>query len=436
MSNPAIGPNHAPAGDCANGQENRRISVQALMAPAFYGVHHALRAGAYSDIWLKGGRGSGKSSFASLEVVMGLLRSPLANAIVYRKVAATLRDSVYAQMVWAVEKLGVSAYWQCRLSPMELVYTPTGQRIIFRGADDPQKSKGLKLHKGYFKYLWLEELTEFDGMEDVRTIKASVIRGGEAVTLCTYNPPKSAASWVNAEAVRPVPGRLAHHSTYLDIPRQWLGDSFYAEAEALKAANSLAYRHMYLGEATGTGGQVFGNVRLRALQGDALASVLGLHAYCGHDFGFAVDPDAFVRCAYDPRRKTLYIVDEYVRTGLSLDALAWELKRRSWPEVVTADSAEPRSISELRARGVRVVGARKGPDSVAHGMRWLETRHAIVIDPARCPVAAQEFCGYEYGMDGQGRFVARYPDRNNHTIDAVRYAMESVSARRVGVAAR
>lgn len=245
------------------------VRLSEVIAPAFFPVHEDLRRAGHAEYWLSGGRGSGKSSFVSLEILLGLMRDRRAGAIIYRKVADTLRDSVYAQMLWAIDRLGVAGDWQARLSPMELVHRETGQRILFRGADDPQKSKGVRLRDGYFRYLWFEELSEFDGIDAIRTIKASILRasgeGPDAQTtvLCTYNPPVSPWHWVNREACAPPAGRLAHHSDYRQMPPAWLGDSFLAEAEALHAHNPRAWRHMYLGEVTGTGGQVFENLRLR-----------------------------------------------------------------------------------------------------------------------------------------------------------------------------
>ena len=182
------------------------VRLSEVIAPAFYPVHEDLRRGGHAEYWLSGGRGSGKSSFVSLEILLGLMRDPRAGAIIYRKVADTLRDSVYAQMLWALDRLGLAGQWQARLSPMELVRRETGQRILFRGADDPQKSKGVRLRDGYFRYLWFEELSEFDGIDAIRTIKASILRasgeGPQARTsvLCTYNPPVSPWHWVNREA--------------------------------------------------------------------------------------------------------------------------------------------------------------------------------------------------------------------------------------------
>ncbi len=407
------------------------VRLSELIAPAFHGVHADLRAGAHDEYWLSGGRGSGKSSFASLEILLGMLRDERCGAIVYRKVADTLRDSVYAQMLWALDRLGMSGEWTARLSPMELIRKATGQRVLFRGADDPQKSKGVRLREGYFGYLWFEELSEFDGIEAILTIKASILRasgagpGAGTRVLCTYNPPVSPAHWVNAEALVPRAGRLAHHSDYRDMPGDWLGESFLREAEALRAQNERAWRHMYLGEVTGTGGQVFQNLRLRPVRA---AEWQGLPTYSGLDFGFATDPDAFVRCAYDRRRRRLYVVDEFVGLGLMIERLAQELRARAGEDVIASDSAEPRSIAALRALGLRVAAARKGPDSVGHGLRWLQTQGEIIIDPARCPFAAGEFSRYEYDRGRDGRPMARYPDHDNHTIDAVRYAMEGVSA--------
>ena len=383
-----------------------------------------LKDEAYSEYWLKGGRGSGKSTAASVELLLGLLRDPDANAIVYRKVAATLRESAYEQLLWSAERLGLGERFRGRLSPLEIQCPETGQRILFRGADDPGKSKSIKLAKGYFRYLWLEEFSEFDGMEDLLSIRASTLRGGRGrcVTLLTYNPPREPGHWVNAEALIPAPGRRVHESSYLGMPPSWLGESFLAEAEGLRASNERAWRNMYLGEVTGTGGQVFDNLALRPI---APGDTEGLHTFLnGLDFGFAADPDALVRVAYDPRSRRLFLLAEYYGAHTPIDELAGQAQEMCKAEAVRCDSAEPRMIAELRARGVRAIGAKKGPGSVAHGIRWLQSLHEIVIDPARCPNAAREFAGYACRPDGHGGFLAEYPDRDNHAIDAVRYALE------------
>ncbi len=235
-----------------------RVRLSGLIAEPFRKLHRDILAGENREYWLKGGRGSGKSSFIALEILLGLLADREVNAIVYRKVAATLRESVYEQLLWAAEKLGIAGNIRARAQPLELCYRPNGHRILFRGADDPGKSKSLKIAQGRFGFLWLEELTEFASMDDVRSIKASVLRGeGRSVTFASYNPPMSPANWVNEEVLRPVLGRKVHTSDYRDLPREWLGEGFLREAEALRESDMRRYRHMYLGEVTGSGEEVF-----------------------------------------------------------------------------------------------------------------------------------------------------------------------------------
>lgn len=399
------------------------VRISDIIAPSFLAMHRDVRAKHHSEYWLQGGRGSTKSSFISLQIVLGLMRTPDANAIVYRKVAETLRGSVYGEIQTAISRLGVDEFFKRQLSPLEIVYKPTGQRILFRGADNPEKSKSIKLAKGYFGYLWFEELSEFRGMPEIQTIKASIIRGRrKCLTFYSYNPPVSAQNWVNQEALIPRDDRLVHRSTYLDVPPEWLGPQYLAEAEALRASNERAYRHMYLGEVTGSGGNVFDNLELRAISDSEIAGFDRI--YCGLDFGFAVDPDAYTRWAYDRRTRRLYALDEYYGARNSTERLAEEARKRSAGGTVRCDSADPRMIAELTNRGVKAVGVKKGHGSVEHGVRWLQDLGAIVVDPRRTPNIAREFSGYEYRQDKAGNFLSEFPDRDNHTIDSARYALE------------
>lgn len=386
----------------------------------------------HAEYWLKGGRGSTKSSFISLAILLGMLMDRDACAIIYRRVGNTLKDSVYSQMVWAIDQMGLTPFFRLGKSPLEIVNARTGQRILFRGADDPMKSKSIKLSRGYFKYLWFEELSEFRGMEDVRTIKQSVFRGvKKAITLYSYNPPKSADNWVNDEALKPRADRLVHHSTYLDVPFEWLQEAFISEAEAVKASNERAYRNEYLGEVTGAGGQVFDNLTLRPIEDEEIAR-FG-QTYAGLDFGWFPDPLQFVRCAYAPAARRLWIYDEW-RAYKTTNFDAWkyltESKGLTAGEEVIADSAELKSIADMREYGMRCVGAAKGPGSVRTGVKWLQALSEIIVDPARCPNAAREFLKYEYEKDRDGNPVDAFPDANNHAIDAARYALNRVWMRK------
>lgn len=395
-----------------------------VIAPAFYGLYWDVTDCRHTHYWLKGGRGSTKSSFTSVMIVLGMMQDAEANAVVVRKVGLYLKDSVYEQLVWAIDKLGVSALWHCKLSPLELVYIPTGQRILFRGADKPKKLKSTKVHKGYIRYVWYEECDEFNGIEEIRTINQSLLRGGSRFTVFyTYNPPKSQRSWVNADVLTEQTDKLVHHSTYLSVPEEWLGEQFIIEAEHLRDTKPEMYAHEYMGEVTGTGGTVFPNVDIRRIPDEEKAAFDRIRR--GIDFGYAADPFVYVVCHYDKKHKRLYIFDEIYKQGLSNARAAELIKAKgSYEQAIICDSAEPKSIAELRSYGLRVRGAKKGPDSVEYGIKFLQSLEDIVIDNIRCPNAAEEFLNYELEPDGNDGFKDGYPDKNNHAIDAVRYAME------------
>ena len=397
--------------------------------PAFEALFWDVYEGRHDEYWLKGGRGSGKSSFVSLTALCLMLKDPEANVMIFRKVAESLRESVLAQMRWAAEEMGLNGYFQYRLNPMEMIYRPTGQRILFRGADDPEKSKGVKLPSGYFAMLWFEEASAFRGMEEIRTIQASVLRSKRGVTVLSYNPPASIQSWVNAEALNPCEGRVVHQSDYRQMPPEWLGETFLKQAERLKRRDERAYRHMYLGEAVGTGGKVFEHLEVRNISEEERERFPV--RYAGLDFGFASDPDALVLCAWDKREKRLLVLEENVQTGQSLEKLAESCRNLAGEKIIRCDSAAPREIAELRRRNVNAIGAKKGAGSVEHGIRWLKELNAIVIDGERCPKTAREFSLYEYARGRDGSFLNECPDRNNHTIDAVRYALEPLMTERV-----
>lgn len=240
----------------------------------------------------------------------------------------------------------------------------------------------------------------------------------------SYNPPKMIASWVNAEVIIVRPDRLVHSSTYLDVPVEWLGEQFLIEAEELKKTNELAYRNEYLGESTGTGGAVFTNITLRKITDEEISHFDNISD--GIDFGYAVDPACYGQNHLDKTRRKLYIFNEIYKVGISNKKLHDEIiKVKIGRSEITADSAEPKSIDEMNSYGgLRIVGAKKGPDSIDFGVRWLQNLVEIIIDPERCPNTAREFSTYEYEKDKYGNFKSKYPDANNHSIDMTRYSRE------------
>ena len=403
------------------------VKLSKIIAPTFAGVHNDIKRHRHTHYWLKGGRGSTKSSFIAVEILLGMMRDAgkgqYTNAIVLRRYGVTLRESVFEQIGWAINALGVAELWKSSVSPMSWTYLPTGQRIIFRGADDPTKVKSIKFAVGWAKYLWYEEVNEFEGAEKIRSINQSVLRGGaDFFVFYSFNPPQAARNWVNQYVAIERDDALVHHSTYLTVPPQWLGEQFIVEAEHLKAVKPEAYRHEYLGEVTGTGGEVFSNITLRAITDEEISRFDNLRR--GIDWGYAADPFAYNVCHYDKTRRRLYLFREIHKVKLSNRAAADLIKPEAGSARITCDSAEPKSIDEVRGYGLRVVGARKGPDSVEYGIKWLQDLEEIVIDPARCPETAREFSGYELERDREGNFKAGYPDKDNHHIDAVRYACE------------
>ena len=363
------------------------------------------------------------------------MRDENANAVVLRKVGKYLKDSVFNQLKWAIDMLGVSDYWKVKQSPLELIYGKTGQKIIFRGADNPKKIKSTKVDKGYVKFIWYEELDQFAGSAEIRSINQSLMRGGEDfVVFYSYNPPKSRRSWVNRETEWNSEDTLNHKSTYLDVPPQWIGAQFILEAEQVRKTHPQIYENEYLGNVTGTGGEIFSNITVREIPDEEIDAFDKIR--CGVDFGYAADPFVFLQCAYHKNR--LWIFDEIYAAGMS-NARAADLisEKKKSNGFIVCDSAEPKSIRDLREFGLRVRGAKKGPDSIEYGIKFLQSLDEIVIDKKRCPNAEREFMGYELERDMNGDFKAEYPDKNNHTIDAARYALEEeISSKKARVVQR
>ena len=408
---------------------SQKISLKDIIAHPFWPIHNDLRKELHTHYWLKGGRGSTKSSFISIEIVSGMMKDAekgiMSNALILRRVKDTLAESVRDQIKWAIDVLGVSDYWHIPESKLTITYKPTGQVIRFKGCDNPKKVKSTKVSKGYIKYLWYEEVDEFEAYSKISTINQSILRGGpKFVVFYSFNPPESQRNWCNAQVLVPRDDTLVHHSTYLDVPKEWLGEQFIIEAEHMKKTKPEQYEHDYLGAVTGTGGEVFTNLDIREITDDEIAVFDRLKN--GLDFGYAGDPLAYLKMNYDKTRRRLFIFGEVYGTRLSNEKAVNKIKKLNpLNKLITADSAEPRTINEFKLLGVNISGAKKGPDSVENGIKWLQDLESIIIDPIRCPNAAREFNGYEREKDKEGNLKGEFPDKNNHSIDAARYGMES-----------
>lgn len=406
------------------------VKISEIISPAFVEPHKVIKSGEINEVVAKGGRGSTKSSFVSIELILLLLKNKDCHAVVMRKVGNTLRPSVYAQLQWAIETLGLTSRFKCTVSPMEMTYLPTGQKILFFGLDDPGKLKSLKVPFGYVGMAWFEELDQFAGPEEIRNVEQSLFRGGSfSFAFKSFNPPAMARNWANAYALENKQGKLVHHSTYLTTPHDWLGPRFVDDATYLQNTNDTAYRHEYLGEIVGSGTQVFDNLQIKAITDEQIAEFD--RVYNGVDWGFYPDPFAWNRMHYENGR--LYIYDELsmYRAGNAQTAAALVDRGVTGNDLIIADSAEPKSISDYNSYGLRCRGVKKGPGSVEYRMKWLQTVKEIIIDNERCPNTAKEFLEYEYARDIKtGEVLEGYPDIANHHIDAVSYGLFPVWKRR------
>lgn len=403
-----------------------------IIADVFHPMVRDIRRGLHTEYVLPGGRGSTKSSVISCIITEILKNNSDMHALVLRKVGNTIKDSVYAQIKWAISKMGLEDEFKFKTSPFEITYKPTGQKIYFRGADDPLKIKSIKPEFGYIGISWFEELDQFAGPEEVRNIQQSAIRGGDkAYRFKSFNPPRSKNNWANeytTEAEFKDSAAKVVRSTYKDVPAEWLGEQFINDAEHLKEVNPAAYENEYMGEANGNGGNVFEFIEERTITDEEISQMDRI--YQGVDWGWYPDPYAFVRIYYDSARETIFFIDEIRENKKKNSWTSAEIKRRGYDDyVITCDSAEPKSVTDYRDDGLPARAAKKGPGSVEYSMKWLQGKK-LVMDPNRTPEACKEFKKYEYDRDKDGNIISGYPDRDNHLIDAARYATESLWERR------
>ena len=416
-----------------------KIKSNTIFAKIYNKLFRWIMKHEYTEYTLTGGRGSCKSSFISLCIIILIVMFPQFNALIIRKNANTLRTSVYEQIVWAIEKLGLRGRFKIpksETSALPIVYLRKNgvkQYIIFRGCDNPEKIKSIKIASGYFGIIWFEEKTEFTPAE-IQNVKVSAMRGGSQFYVFeSYNPPSAKRHWCNTDARTPKKDRVVFHTTYLDIPREWLGEAILNEIEHTKNTNERAYRNIFLGEATGTGLNIFENVELREITDEEIAAFDFF--YSGIDWGYYPDPFAFSTSSYNAAKQTLYIFDElYLNKRGNYEAfkdLTEHMEAHGMSiatDRITADSAEPKSVADFRSWGGNVRGAIKGIGSRDASFKWLQGLRRIVIDPARCPRIADEFTLYEHEIDKRtGEVMSGYPDgQPDHGIDTIRYALEEV----------
>lgn len=417
-----------------------------LIGRDFFRPHMLIARGEQTEFWCRGGRGSLKSSWASIELVNHIETHPGEHAAAVMKRKNSLRDAVYAQVVWAIHEMGLDDEYEMPASTFKIRKRSTGQLIFFAGCDDPHKTKGLKPPFGFIGFLWFEESDQFKGMAEIRTVRQSAARGGErTIVVYTYNPPRTRDNWANKEADRRRDaGEEVFDSCYTDAPPEWLGAQFIADAEDLRETDPQAYAHEYLGEPVGYGGQIFDRAEFREVTDEEIATFERLHA--GQDFGWFPDPWAFTLSEWQPGRHTVVTFAEDGGNRLQPAEQAARIRELlTWSDGagpdgspkapayhrlrVLSDDAAPDHIQAQRDEGVRAEAAGKG------GLRDMSYRFlqsvTWVIDPVRCPNLAREVREAEFELDeATGEYSGDYPDGNDHWIDATRYALMDVVTRR------
>ena len=375
-----------------------------------------------------GGSSSGKSVFLAQRCVHDLVQGGR-NYLVVRQVGRTVRGSVFTEIVKTINDFDLANEFSVNKSDM-LITSKSGYQIIFGGLDDVEKLKSLTPAKGVITDIWIEEATETDRATVKQLYKRQ--RGGDPNTpkrlTMSFNPIMQ-SHWIYEEYFSGISlsdKQTEYKSDSLSILKTWYIHNRFLTPEDVADLENETDKYYYNVYTLGNWG-VLGNVIFTNWTIQDLSEMRAqfTNRRNGLDFGFSSDPAALSRSHYDRMRKTIYIFDELYERGLTNDLLAVELKRICGNDLVVCDSAEPKSIAELRRDGVNATAAEKGKDSVMHGIQWLQ-QQTIIIDAA-CVNAKNEFMQYKWREDKSGNAIREPVDKHNHIIDGTRYAYESDS---------
>ena len=375
----------------------------------------------------KGSRASKKSTTTALNYITRMMEYPESNLLVIRKTGRTLHDSCFNQLLWAIHRLGVDAYWTSKETPLEITYKLTGQKIFFRGLDDPLKVTSITVEHGNLCWMWIEEAYEIMNEEDFDMLDES-IRGEvpdglfKQVTL-TFNP-WNQKHWMKKRFFdNPNPETLAMTTNYLC--NEWLDDSDRKLFELMKKNNPRRYNVAGLGNWGVAEGLIYNNWKEEAFDIDDIRKLSSVKSIFGLDFGYTNDPTALFCGLIDPVAKTLWVFDELYEKGLSNERIYDRIVSMGYAkERIRADSAEPKSIDRLRELGLaHIRPARKGKDSVNNGIDYFQD-FQIIVHP-RCVNFITEIGNYAWDKDTKsGKTLNKPIDDFNHLMDAMRYAGE------------
>lgn len=371
---------------------------------------------------IKGSRASKKSTTAAMNLIYNIMKYPDSNGLVVRKVYRTMKDSCFSQLKWAINRLGVDEKWKSTINPMELTYKPTGQKILFRGLDDPLKITSVTVDRGHLCFVWIEEAYEISKEEDFNMLDES-IRGEvpgnlyKQITL-TLNP-WNERHWIKKRFFDRSDADIYAATTNYKI-NEWLDESDFKIFERMKKQNPRRYQVAGLGEWGIIDGLIFENWKEQQFK---ISEATGEEIF-GLDFGFTNDPTALFCAKIDLEEKKIFVFDELYEKELTNEKIAEKLINYGLEnERIIADSAEPKSIARIKTLGVRKISrSRKGPDSVKSGIDFLQD-FEIIIHP-RCVNFLTEISNYTWEIDKTGNKLNKPVDDMNHLMDAMRYATE------------
>jgi phage terminase large subunit len=421
------------------------ISLERLIAPAYYEQWNDIMSGRVTESWGIGGRYAGKSAFAA--IVAGAKIAAKGNELihetVFRRHHVDLEDSVLSEFNTALrDRLAIDKLFYIKKNPLRLIRKDTGQTVTFLGLDDPRKHKSKKPLFGRMGLVWFEEGDEFACWDDIESVIISMQREmGDFTTLVTCNPPRSTAHWINAEAAKPAPGRKVYRYDYRDIMEMgWLPDPVLQRIEHMRKTNYELYRYVFLGHATGTGGEIFKNLRAQKITDEQIKEwkASGKASY-GLDFGIINDPTVLVGTYYDSDRDILYVFDEAVLEHPFYDDVYKMLVRKGLDKTeIIADTAPAGWIQNINRLGAKLKGCYKAPDWNELGVSWMASRTMIVCDPVRAPLTFEEMTHFESERYKDGTLKEKLPSRDDHGVDGCRYSQEhniraSLAKKYVGV---
>lgn len=431
------------------------INLNNLICDTFVDVFNDIVNCEVDRAIMKGGRSSTKSQVASEAIIVGCMVFK-ESAVAAVKYANKIEERLVNTFRESIRYLGVEQFWKLRKSPFEYVLLnedgkETDISIKFTGCDNVENLKSFKPRRGSFRYIWFEELTNFNSLKEVNSLIQTFARGkGKHTVIMTYNPPIQTSNWVNKEYNTPLGTilghdknycytefsfiidnkvekikQLVHHSTYLDVINSghsdWLGLTFIGDAKKTEEENNKYYRWAYLGDVVGTDANVFWNVK--DLDDKFDSSKLS-EVFRGFDWGYGgPDPCSYVEWGYDRRNKCIYALNEFHKPKMEVDDVVFEIKhlnKHNFP--VQCDSASPVLNKQLINKGINAVDVKKGPDSIRAGIKWLQGLNGIYINKYKTPNIYREFKEYEYELDKEDNVTAKLPDKSNHTIDATRYS--------------